>query len=130
MMVEQVYIFLWSIITGAILGALFDFFRAFRYRGIKDIWVYIQDIIFWCVTAIIVIISSFLISEGELRGYMIIGYLLGGGFYMLTISKLVLGALRFIISGIRKILRGIISKIKSIFLKLKKSKNAVIEQEI
>lgn len=30
MLVEQVYVFLGAIITGAILGLVFDIFRAFR----------------------------------------------------------------------------------------------------
>ena len=101
MLVEQVYIFGWSIVTGAILGILFDFFRAFRFKGIRDIWVYIQDVIFWLVTAVIIIVSAFVINDGELRGYMLLGYLLGAGFYMLTFSKLLLSGLRFIFNGLK-----------------------------
>ena len=130
MLVEQVYVFLWSIVTGAVLGVLFDFFRAFRYKGIRDIWVYIQDIIFWLVTAVIIIASAFLINEGQLRGYMLIGYLLGAGFYMLLFSKFVLQILRFVFDGIRNCFRYVIDSLENIFKSLKKEKKIEVRQEI
>ncbi len=130
MLVEQVYVFLWSIITGTVLGLLFDFFRAFRFKGIKDIWVYIQDIIFWLVTAVIIIISSFLINNGELRGYMLIGYLLGAGFYMLLFSKFVLTILNFVFDNIRKGYKFCINKLKKVVLSIPKKKKMEVKQEI
>lgn len=122
MIVEQVYVFLYSILTGAILGLLFDFFRGFRFEGIKDIWVYLQDIIFWLIAAVIIIISAFLINEGELRIYMLIGYLLGSIFYMLLFSKIILSVLKFIASQIRKSSKIIVGKVKNIFLINKKNR--------
>ena len=130
MLVEQVYVFLWSIITGAFLGLLFDLFRAFRYKGIKDIWVYIQDIIFWLVTAIIIIISAFIINDGELRGYMLIGYILGAGFYMLLFSKFILNTLHFIFDNVQKAIDFCIQKLKKIFSFTHKKKKMEIKQEI
>lgn len=126
MIVEQVYVFFYSILTGAILGLLFDFFRGFRYAGIKDVWVYLQDIIFWLITAVIIIVSTFLINEGELRIYMLIGYLLGAIFYMLLFSKIILAVFKFVVEKTRRGFKFVISKIKSVFLdnkKLKISKN-------
>ena len=123
MLVEQVYIFGWSILTGAIIGLLFDLFRGIRWEGIKDVWVYIQDVLFWLVTAVIIISSAFLINKGELRGYMLIGYLLGAGFYMLLFSKYILHALKFINEKIRNLFRAL-------FKKIKRQKNPNIKQEI
>ena len=105
MLVEQVYVFGWSILTGVILGVLFDIFRGMRWEGIRDIWVYIQDIIFWIVSAVIIIISAFLINQGELRGYMLIGYLLGAGFYMLLFSNYFLGGLKWMNKKIRNLFK-------------------------
>ena len=130
MLVEQVYVFLWSIVTGIILGVLFDFFRAFRFKGIRDIWVYIQDIIFWFVTAVIIIASAFIINEGQLRGYMLIGYLLGVGFYMLLFSKIILSALKFIFGNIRKFYNTLGGKIKDILKLVKNDKKMEVRQEI
>lgn len=130
MLVEQVYVFLWSIVTGAILGILFDLFRAFRFKGIRDVWVYIQDIIFWLVTAVIIIASAFMINEGQLRGYMLIGYLLGAGFYMLLFSKFILHTLRFIFDGIRNGCQLLVKKSQNLFKLVKKEKKIEVGQEI
>ena len=114
MLVEQVYIFGWSILTGVILGILFDLFRGLRWEGIRNVWVYIQDVIFWIVTAIIIIVSAFLINKGELRGYMLIGYLLGAGFYMLLFSHYILGALKFINKKIRNLFQSMGKAMKKV----------------
>ena len=130
MLVEQVYIFGWSMVVGAILGIIFDFFRGLRFEGMKDIWVYVQDIIFWIVTAIIIIVSSFFINQGELRGYMLIGYLLGAGFYMLLFSKLILGALKFINQKIRDFFHHMYEGMKKSLHFPKKQKTMTVKQEI
>lgn len=130
MLVEQVYIFLLSIITGVILGVLFDLFRAFRFKGIRDVWVYVQDVIFWLVTAVIIIASAFLINEGQLRGYMLIGYLLGAGFYMLLFSKFILYILKYILDGIRKGTNFLIKKFENVFKIVKSEKKIEARQEI
>ena len=130
MLVEQVYVFLGSIITGTILGILFDFFRSLRWNGIRDIWVYIQDIIFWIVVALIIIVSTFIINEGELRGYMLIGYLLGAGFYMLLFSRFILGGLKFIFGSVRKGIKYCIGRLKKAIGVLKPEKKVEVKQEI
>ena len=87
MVAEQVYIFLGTILVGAIMGIIFDFFRALRRNGNTcNLIVYLQDIIFWLIVAVIIITSSFVLNNGELRGYMLIGYLLGAFLYMLILS--------------------------------------------
>ena len=136
MLVEQVYIFGWSIVTGMILGLLFDIFRGMRWKGMKDIWVYLQDIVFWIVTGVIIICSTFLINMGELRGYMLIGYLLGAGFYFLLFSKYILGMFHFINRKIRELFHTSISYMKKMISKknrngfMKNQKNRKIKQEI
>ncbi len=93
MVTEQVYIFLWSVLVGAVMGVVFDFFRALRRKGnTKNIIVYMQDIVFWFIVAVIIITSSFMLNDGELRGYMLIAYLLGALLYMLILSNYIKGA--------------------------------------
>ena len=77
MIANQVFVFLWCIVVGAILTLIFDIFRLFRRnKKTKDLIVYIQDIFFWIIVAIVIIISAFIINSGELRGYMFVGYAL------------------------------------------------------
>lgn len=128
MLVDQVYVFGWSILTGAILGIIFDIFRGLRWEGIRDIWVYIQDIIFWLVSAVVIIASTFLINEGELRGYMLIGYLLGAGFYMLLFSKYILGTFKYINRKIRNTFKYFGTLVNKVKAKLIANKNCKKEK--
>lgn len=129
MLVQQVYIFGWSILIGMILGILFDLFRGIRWEGIRDIWVYIQDVIFWIVVAMVIIVSTFLINQGELRGYMLLGYFWGAGFYMLLFSKFVLGALKWINKKIRESMQSFVEFMKK-SVHSSKNKKIKTKQEI
>ena len=109
MLAEQVYIFLSSVLIGAIMGVVFDFFRALRRNGnTKNIIVYIQDIVFWLIIAVIIITSSFILNNGDLRGYMLIGYVLGALLYMLILSNYIKGMFIIIMNFITKIFKAII----------------------
>ena len=127
MITEQVYVFLWSIFIGIILTVIFDLFRLFRRnKKSKDIIVYIQDVLFWIIVAIIIMFSAFITNNGELRGYMIIGYVLGSMLYLLTISNFLLNFFGNLLDKIEKILRKISDNIKRLF---NKKKNNNIEQD-
>lgn len=126
MIVDQVYIFLWTILTGVGMGLIFDFFRLLRRsKTTRDIWVYVQDIIFWIVIAISIIVSTFLINDGELRAYMLIGYILGALFYMLLFSKIIMKVFTFIFDTIENIFKSIFKFIVKIFGKIKFKKKIV-----
>lgn len=126
MMAEQVYIFFTSVIIGAIMGVVFDFFRALRRKGnTKNILVYIQDVIFWLIIAIIIIVSSFIINNGELRGYMLLGYILGAIIYMLLFSKYIKLIFGIVFDFIEKIFGYLMLPFEKLGRKLEKNnKNA------
>lgn len=128
MIANEVIVFLWSIIIGACLTLIFDFFRLVRRnKETKDIIVYIQDILFWMIVAIVIILSAFLTNSGELRGYMFVGYALGSMFYLLLFSKMVLT----IFGKIFEIVEKLFANLKSILTKINfKKKNNKIKQEI
>ena len=65
-------------LTGAIIGFVFDFFRILR-RSFKtsDLITYIQDILFWLCSCAILLFSIFRFNNGELRGYIFIGTIIG-----------------------------------------------------
>ena len=91
MIQNQTYVFLWSVVIGAFLALIFDFFRVLRRKGkTKNYIVYIQDIIYWIIVTVIIIMSAFITNDGELRGYMFIGYILGAIIYIASISKIIL----------------------------------------
>ena len=106
---NQAYLFLIFTLNGILIGFLFDIFRILR-KSFKtsDIITYIQDIIFWILTGAIILFSMCKFCDGELRGFTIIGIILGTMIYMLTISTYIIKLSLTIINILKKILRTII----------------------
>lgn len=120
MIENQVTVFLWTIMIGAILGFVFDFFRILRRKGnTKDIMVYLQDVVFWLIVTIVIIVSTFLINDGELRGYMLFGYILGAVFYILLFSNFIRKTFSFLVDSIEKIFKVIAGKVSNVVKKIK-----------
>lgn len=126
---SQGYLFLIFILVGIIIGLLFDFFRILR-RTFKtsDFITYIQDILFWILSGIILIYSIFVFNNGELRAYIFLSIFIGIITYMLTISKyfiklnvLILTEIKKVITTILKIItypfKLILKLLKIIFIK-------------
>lgn len=81
----QIQIFLGTLLTGALLGIIFDFYRVLR--GIfrpRFIATTMADFVYWIVATATVLISLLLYNWLELRLYVFLG-LLGGaaGYYRL-----------------------------------------------
>lgn len=102
---EQLTVFLYFILIGAILGVVFDIFRILR-RTVKtsDIMTNIQDILFGFITGSIILISIFFLNNGELRLFLFIGMIVGTTIYMLFVSKYFINLNVAIINFIKKII--------------------------
>ena len=100
---EQLTNFIYFIITGMLLGIIFDIFRILR-RSFKtsDIITNIQDIIFGLITGVIILSSIFLFNNGELRLYLFLGIGFGIAIYMLLISNYFIKVNVIIINFIKK----------------------------
>ena len=126
MAINQAYLFLIFVLDGFIIGLLFDFFRILRKTfKTSDIITYIQDILFWILTGLIVLYSIFVFNNGEMRIYIFLGILIGIVLYILLFSKYVIKINVFIINKIKWfisiILKIIFMPFKFIFNILKKS---------
>ena len=116
---NQAYLFLVFSLTGIAIGILFDFFRILR-RSIKtsNIVTYIQDILFWILTGIIILYSVWYFNNGELRIFVFLGLIIGILIYMTTLSSIIIKIfsklLVFLINILKvpnKVLHMLISKI-------------------
>lgn len=88
-MYNQVYIFLIFIMNGLLIGLLFDTFRTIRKSFKTSNFVTdLQDIIFWIITGLLILYSLFKFANGELRGYIFIGLILGYILYLLAFSSI------------------------------------------
>ena len=85
---NQLSSFIIFIIVGGTISVIFDIFRVFR-RTFKtpDFLTYFEDICFWIISGIIILITTFIFNNGELRWYIFIGLFLGSLLYILFISK-------------------------------------------
>lgn len=91
MATNQAYLFFIFTMNGILIGLLFDFFRISRkVFKTNDVMTYIEDILFWILTGIIVLYSIFAFNNGELRLFMFLGIVLGAFLYMIFISSYVI----------------------------------------
>lgn len=86
--INQLYTLFVFILSGAVIGILFDLFRILR-KSFKtpDIITYIEDILFWILTGLFLLYIIFKYSFGQLRIYMFVSLIIGIIIYFLTISK-------------------------------------------
>lgn len=108
---EQLYSFAIFILVGFLIGLLFDMFRISR-RTFKtsDIITYLEDILFWILTGLLILFSIFKFNNGDIRAYIILGIFIGLALYMLVFSKIVINTLVKIILVIKQII-SFVSKI-------------------
>lgn len=116
MVSNQAYLFLVFIINGIIIGLLFDFFRiARKVFHTNDIVTYIEDILFWILTGIIILYSIFTFNNGELRLFMFLGILLGAFVYMVFVSSYIIKINVKIINMLKKVFGILITPCKMIY---------------
>lgn len=117
-------------LTGICIGLIFDFFRIQR-KVIKtcNFITYIQDILFWIISGLIMIFVIMKYTNGEIRMYMVLGIILGILIYFLVISKYIIkifvNILSFLLNIITKLLFPI-KKITKIIKKGWKNKNNML----
>ena len=88
MVENQLELFLIFITNGIIIGILFDIFRVLRKTfKTNDIVTYLEDILFWILTGIIVLYSIFTFNNGEIRLFMFIAIFIGAVIYLFLFSS-------------------------------------------
>lgn len=77
------------ILLGMLLGLIFDFFRGYRkIKKSSQVFVTIQDIIYFAICLIIIILGLLLFLKTEIRIYIFIAMVIGVFIYEKTISKI------------------------------------------
>lgn len=105
----QTYTFLMSLIFGAILGLFYDIFRIFRIAfDFGKIAVFIEDALFFTISAVLTFIFIFTVNSGEIRFFILIGILAGAVIYYYTIGMLIYKSAKVIIGFVKMIIRGIL----------------------
>ncbi len=100
---NQAYVFLCCVLGGMIIAFIYDVFRI-RRKAIKssNIIVYFEDFIYWILVALVLFAVVYISNEGELRGYLIVGAIIGIILYSLLLSKIVMTVFLFALKLIYK----------------------------
>ena len=107
--INQAYLFLIFILNGIFIGIMFDIFRILR-KSFKtpNFITYVEDVIFWILVATSVLYTLFVFNNGEIRGYIFIGLIIGVILYILIFSKPIVKISVHIITFFKKILYKIL----------------------
>ena len=106
-------------LTGVVIGILFDFFRILR-RSFKtsNIITYVEDVLFWILTGVLILYNIWYFNNGEIRIYMFLGIIMGLLIYMLTLSNIIVSLFSKILKMLIRILEIPFKTIISIFHKI------------
>lgn len=95
---SQVTIFLCTVIGGAAIALIYDLFRILR-KAVRTggLFIYIEDLLYWLIVSIIMLLTIYYSNDGELRAFMFIGACIGVTLYALLLSRIVMASSLFII---------------------------------
>ena len=115
---NQAYLFLVFSLTGIAIGLLFDFFRILR-RTIKtaNFITYIEDVLFWILTGLLILYNIWYFNNGEIRIYMFLGTIMGILIYMSTLSNILI---KIFSKSLQTIIKVLELPFKTIFLIFRK----------
>lgn len=109
MPLEQGKLFLAMAGTGILIGILYDVFRLLRIMfGMGRFFTALMDLAFWLCATVIAGASILFFAGGELRGFLLLGMLTGGGLYLGVVSPLLRALARLLVRLLpQEMIRGI-----------------------
>ncbi len=83
---------------GALFGAMLDTYQRFLQRSKRKHWlVFINDILFWIIQALVIFYVLFLVNRGDFRFYILLALLCGFAAYQSLIKRIYLRLLEWLI---------------------------------
>ncbi|MDP4085455.1 MAG: spore cortex biosynthesis protein YabQ [Bacillota bacterium] len=87
------------IAMGALFGVMFDTYQRFLHRSKRKHWiVFLNDVLFWVIQALIIFYVLFQVNKGEIRLYIFIALLCGFAAYQSLLKHFYLRLLGILIS--------------------------------
>lgn len=119
---QQTTMFLYALLLGGVIGAVYDVFRVSRVAfRLSWLLVLLQDILFFTLSALLLWRYFLLQSSGEVRIFVVLGVLLGWIIYFFTLGRLVMRLAGFIIGIITRIVTAILAPVRKIAGVVKKT---------
>lgn len=106
---RQAYVFLCTVAGGMAIALVYDIFRIIR-KAVRtgSLLTYLEDLVYWVLAAAIMLVTIYYSNEGEIRGFLFIGTILGVVLYSSLFSKIVMGSSLFIINITIKIVKAVL----------------------
>lgn len=105
---EEAWLFLLSCALGGAVGFFYEIFRTLRaVIPHKPLLTASEDILFILCWGGALMAFSSVCARGQIRGYFVIGSILGAALYLATVGRILSGAVRKAACGIRSVLRGV-----------------------
>lgn len=106
---KQLILFLWSVVLGVALSLIYSFFRVVRkYLPKYKAVIFLSDLVFWLLTALVNFIFFMSTNSGVLRGYIILGELCGFILCYFTLGRLLYAVVTRVVSFVIKIIMTIL----------------------
>lgn len=102
----QSYVFSYSLYGGILIGVLYDIYRAIKGRKknerlITSFW----DVLFLFSVFVVVIWAIFSSSYGDIRSYVLIGFIVGFYLYEKLLGRIAVGVFRFLFRSITSLFK-------------------------
>lgn len=115
----QIRIFLYSVGFGFFLGAVYDVFRMLRLLFQKSDRAYrVSDLLFALVSGLLVFLFALTMLNGQIRGYVLFGILLGFLLYAYTFGAFFSSRIARAASCVRRFFCALFRKISAPFLQI------------
>ncbi|WP_162840357.1 spore cortex biosynthesis protein YabQ [Acetanaerobacterium elongatum] len=109
---HQTVLFLQACLLGFLLGIFYEIFRILRLLiQTGPVAIFVQDILYWSVSALISFLFILAVNSGQLRIFLLLGIVIGMVVYFLTLGVLVMKASKAIIAFIHRVMRFIYRKL-------------------
>lgn len=106
----QILSFFRSLVLGILLCVFYDIIKSFRLTfNFSTIAIFLQDIIYSVIAAFATFLFLLSVTNGEMRGYVIVGILAGFILSRVTLSRILCKFLKIIYGGIKRLF-GAVSK--------------------
>ncbi len=99
------------------MGVLFEIFRTVRVMIChKDIAVFFEDILFTLIFSLSFFTYCGVMSAFSLRGFILVGMLIGFVTYLLTAGELVRTAVKVLVKGLKSVVLGVLKLLYKLFV--------------
>ncbi len=116
---NQLITFFLSCCLGAICCTVYDIVRALRKVGFNSFWaITVGDILLWILYAFITFIFLIARTNGEMRGYVILGEFIGFVLFHISLSKLLFPLFSFVFEKVTAANRIICKSLYSVYMRI------------